>query len=361
MTRRFVLGLFLLLSLSHIYAQPESVPVLGAVDASPDGTLFAFGGRFGNASGEEAYGFTVVNREGALITHVTTENSVLGLEWHPNGSLLATYSGDSDDLHFVRIWSLPEQRYIAEYADPNSGHETYDPTPHWSPDGSKLALHKGFDVYVWDTGSGELVGQIRLGEAQTDFIPSITWTGDSKSLLLLNLRNQIYSYDLEGRIPEIVYTFDMEERIREPSALSTYGKTLAAAYEVRPDIVLIELETFAVHQLRRHTSSYAPRDVKWSSPTMLVVLSHEGSVEIWDVTTDRLIQEIRETTLQYPRTFSLSPDGNYLLVVGRPELPLPEVTPEAIFEQPDASMANPAFTVLVRGAAILIDLSQVNK
>jgi len=254
----------------------------------------------------------------------------------------ARCAGGSDDWEcVVRRWDVASG---AESADPIKVYWPEVVYPELSPDGAIMVTSGDFRVVLWDTKTGELIGEPRFGRNPLAFSP------ESESLAIWMFNDSLYStpktvslWDIyrQQQIGESLSGFDDDLRalVFSPDgellaggsesgevvlwnidrdgptphsfvtrdegevwdlAFSPDGRMLAAGSEGAPvgDVSSIELWDIASGQSRWPAASDQPEDVNslLFSPdsTMLVTMSKSGSTDgktlaLWDVASGRMI------------------------------------------------------------------------
>ncbi|MEO1530007.1 MAG: protein kinase [Planctomycetota bacterium] len=96
-----------------------------------------------------------------------------GLDWHPDGSCIATAATDS----VLCVWDSFSLDLKLEIPMPSTFFERSE--LRYSPDGTRIATANQNALYVWDSKSGSLLG--KLDEIQEDFM-SVDWTPDGAML-----------------------------------------------------------------------------------------------------------------------------------------------------------------------------------
>ena len=97
----------------------------------------------------------------------------MGLDWHPDGSRIATAGLNQT----IQIWNSATLELLQEIPMPNPFFENSE--LRYSPDGSRIATANQNAIFVWDAESGEMLG--KLDEIREDF-RTVDWTPDGTML-----------------------------------------------------------------------------------------------------------------------------------------------------------------------------------
>jgi len=339
------------MTLNILHSQPSLQPVLSAVAIHPEGENSVVGGIFGT----DDFGFLIL-ASGEIIVKVNTDGPVYGLAWNPMGTILAVYTTDKENtVEFIRLWSLSEQNFVGVLSDISINAETFDRTPLWNEDGSKIAINKGGEILVWDVNKAETVETIQVGLLPEDFLLGMTWL-DLQSLGVLTSQNQFHTYSLESKTFQTITRIEGELLIS--LKMSPDKNSMALLENETGSLIILNTSDLSVKQRinRRDISIYAPFDIEWASSTVVSVLNFEGNVEFWDVGTGLLINLVKDIPVGHTRAFALTPNGDSLVVVGNEEFTYIESTPEFQYIPQNPVSTNPAYKMIVQGAVVWVDL-----
>ena len=105
-----------------------------------------------------------------LLTYYGHGARVLGLAWSPDGTYIASASGDKT----AQVWDVTTGNSLLRY----SGHNAWVKTVAWSPDGISIAS-AGADmtVQIWNALTGR---QLLVYRGHTNIITSLAWSPDGK-------------------------------------------------------------------------------------------------------------------------------------------------------------------------------------
>ena len=193
---------------------------------------------------------------------------ITDLAWSPTApSLLA--SGSTDDSG--RLWQIGGDGTVTEQAT-FSGMATNVDSVHWSPDGTKLALHSRFGSLAmwWDVASGAQLDR-RVN------VTAIAWFADSSRIALAVGSN------IEVRTAEGSGDFTLTGHTSTVRRLAWSPANPAALLSVSDDRTMrlwdVNSDT-APQQFRGHSE---PIDVvEWSPDGRLLLTADLATVRLWD-------------------------------------------------------------------------------
>jgi Tol biopolymer transport system component len=305
-------------------------------------------GRYFTISGPispEILGFILYDAQGIEQGRYAVPMNVLDMAWSPVAQQLAVYTvADEGMTEVIQIWDMERREIALEIKKGDNDFETADMRPHWSPDGSSIAIVYGREVRIWDAVTRNLKQLISIDDKWLGFI---AWGEDSKSVQLHDESGIAYTYDIEA---ERVIT---ETRISDTPLLNfrhgPTGTTLAVIEQGRIEIRDRNSgEVSTVIPLEPRTQySYASWD---TTGAYFVLMRATGDIEFWNVVSGQREYTVSSFLTGYAEAFAISPDGQSMVVVSGPTVM--EATPEAV------SSASEIITPLVPGFAVLIDLSQ---
>jgi WD40 repeat protein len=186
----------------------------------------------------------------------------------------------------------------------------------WSPGGEKFASSGANTVTIWETRTGK---QLDVWDLSTLFIPGLAWSPDGNRLATL-------SYEGEGVIWDVATGAKLLElpthRFTECLSWSPQGDLLGTCYPPdgvgRMQVTLWDPQTG--EPVRTVEGLYG---LAWSpigdliasvSDSGTVYLGDDYTLVLWDPGTGRVIRRFELDF--FPHSFSWSPDGNAIVVVG---------------------------------------------
>ncbi|GII30098.1 WD40 repeat domain-containing serine/threonine protein kinase [Planotetraspora mira] len=131
---------------------------------------------------------------GRTVDVLTTDDSVFGVAYSPDGELLATSDGGT-----VRLWDTSSGRSAAVFP------EESDPVDAvvFSPDGRTLAGACGDDVLLWDVDSRRLIGTLA---GHTDTVAGVAFSPDGRTLASSGFDGAVRLWDMTFSRPTKVLT-----------------------------------------------------------------------------------------------------------------------------------------------------------
>lgn len=338
--------------------QSEEIATLGShsndvitVAFAPDGNMAVTGGNDGflriwdvkarKEAGVLAHAAPVIGSQfspdGRWLA-VLTDRALIVREWPSKATKIEitnwwfrvntmTFSPDSKRLAFARfsegiaILDLETRQEIAHFPA-----ETGWITPlglAFSPDGETLAFS--------DSESGEIIlsdvstqTQTRRWKAHSWYITRIFFSADGQQLYSCSGDRSIRIWDAKSarELNKFEYPLGFgPSRVSSPR-LSTDGKLLATATAGGGVVITIQ-EMPSGRELRRLRGNKDMVSDAAFSPDgrFLISGSYDGSVRLWDLTTNRFNADVREFPADYQRpkapdnAFSLSPDGRHFACI----------------------------------------------
>jgi len=120
------------------------------------------------------------------------ETPVKQVIWNPNGEYLAS----GDILGWVFIWDIATGQVIREIP-PLKGKSTEVYGLDWHPNGILLAYNQGFDYFVWDFLSDQIIWH---KQAHRDTITALAWSPDGEWLVTSDGATPVFNQDGSGFI-----------------------------------------------------------------------------------------------------------------------------------------------------------------
>lgn len=312
----------------------QDLDAIRSIAWKPDGTEFATGHEGGKvtiwdaATRQPRLTFDVApDYPGALV--------VYSLDWSPDGSTLAAAASLGGGS--VRLLD-PATGALLDTFDA----ETLSTAVAWSPDGSLLAggasrglgfISEGW-VRVWDVATGQVVAEIVNGGGDTSNVSDLAWSADGSRLACASL-NWAVIWDTSTW--ETVFTLEHAHFGPEPEdrnfvtsvAWSPQGSRLATG-----DVGTIRIwDGFSGELLATLYNSGHPRltvrSLAWS-PSGTQLASVSMGVQIWDVATGQLVEEISgraDDVAWSPDGAQLTYNDGSLPEIVTPPTPAPTPTP----------------------------------
>jgi WD40 repeat protein len=177
----------------QVIAETDSLGFSPAVAFSPDGNIIAYGDcdriEVAAACLEGAVQQWDFQNNEVLDRYTGHTSLIWSLEFNPDGSILASSSGDNT----ITLWDTTTGQPAGQRLT-NHGGAVRRLT--FSPDGSKLAS-AGFDnsVFLWDVDSGQAYGGPFA--AHTGFVMDVRFSPDGRTLASSSIDGSIIYWDVE--------------------------------------------------------------------------------------------------------------------------------------------------------------------
>jgi WD40 repeat protein len=225
---------------------------------------------------------------------------VNGIAWSPDGTMLATSSGDSFNLGTVIVWD-------AETYEPlrNITAEAQLRSVAWSPDGTMLAAGGGTPgngyVFIWNVETGE---KLHTLHGHDEHVNTIAWAPDGTLLASGSDDHKVIIWDAHAGAK--IRT--LEARWVNTVAWSPDGSKLAAAHS--GDVTIWDAETG-----ERIRTLLGPEGVAecvaWSPDGTRLVSGHnDETVRVWNAETGEQLLVLRGPAMV--NSVAWSSDGKYL-------------------------------------------------
>jgi WD40 repeat protein len=272
--------------------------------------------------GEWAVGFTPdgrglisVSSDGATVRHSKGPELVRSLpcapplkkDWtlfSPAGQCLYVFSPNGE-VQVYDVNTLKPKRSFNIPASPNARFYRVSPDQRW------LAGRANGELYVWDTASGETVGEIRYFDAMSNSRDLAVFSPDSRLLAFPTDEREVKLWDTETR--QIVRTLAPHPWRVYAISFSHDGRYLASS-SWAGDVRIVEVATgretvppLYGHGSGVHGHGFSPDD------TTLVSGGDDSTVRFWNVATGREMLVFPNAYHQLARLPILSPTGELMV------------------------------------------------
>ncbi len=308
-----ILGLFA--SRITMAAQVEYDPfIISIITWSPDGTQYAIGGGTPPCNLDDKTGYGIKIYDGTTSEIITTllghNCPVSSLAWSPDGTKLASVSSVIGET--IMIWDVKTGQLITELQGSGLGGDSLS----WHPDGTRIAgiflpRSPSGAAYIWDatTGIGTLTEPLD-GGAPTP-VSEVKWSPDGH--LLATAHDKGDSINIwDAQTLTLVKTLQVNHTNWVFSLDWSPDSQSIVTSDKDGNILITNVNT------RSTTTLSSPgwiEHIVWNiDGRRLAVANSDTGVEIWDVTTEQLLE-----TLTYegrPYTVAWSPDGTQLIYGG---------------------------------------------
>jgi WD40 repeat protein len=320
-----VLVILGLSSLWPVYAVlPPDQKLTYSIAWKPDGTEFATGYNDGTVTVWDA-----TTQQPVLTFEVAPELHdppvVYSLAWSPDGNTLAAAASAGGGM--IKVFNPMTGASLAEFRA-----ETFTGTVAWSPDGSKLAggatrglgfIAEGW-VKVWDVATGQVVAELLNGTGDTSNVSDISWSADGSRLACASLNWAVIwdtsTWETVFRLehPNVIRldNFGLDNFGQEgPNVVSAVAWSPQGSRLATGDVGTIRIWDGVSGELLStfHTGHdlIPVYRLAWS-PSGTQLASVSAGVQIWDVATGQLLEEISG----HINDAAWNPDGSQLAYGG---------------------------------------------
>jgi WD40 repeat protein len=256
---------------------------------SPDGT------RLASASGDRTVRVWDAPNGALQATYQGHTQRVYGVAWSPDGTQLASASADRT----VRVWDATSGTLVRTC----QGHTQRVYSVAWSPDGRQFASG-GLDstVRVWDATNGTLLATC---QGHTDAVSGVAWSPDGTRLASASADHTVRIWDATGK--KLLGVCQGHTAGVNAVAWSPDGALLASASGDQTVCVWDAASAAQLATYKGHTGTVL--GVAWSPDgSRLVSAGEDDTVRIWKASSGRLLFTFREH-LEIAYAASWAPDS----------------------------------------------------
>ncbi len=291
------------------------------VSWNPNGKYIAVGAASFGGDNLRVYEWT--NESLAEKKKLTLANAIYGVDWSPDGNYLAVAGYSTTEL-IVYHWDDPDLTPVLQYTTNDNGKAVS-----WSPDGNFLAFggsQAPYDLMIFEKDGSSFT--LTTSQHHGDGVRSIDWSPDGDYLVVggdVPAGGDIRVYSWNGSILTHVHFKDYDNGA-DGVAWSPDMNYLAVAGEdnsLSDHFTVFDWNgsTLSSPSGKFGGSSAHGYDVKWHPDGLRIFLAwsfSQGGMGYDDVTVfDRTLAIEATTPLRsHARETALSPDANYLAVVG---------------------------------------------
>jgi WD40 repeat protein len=261
-----------------------------AIKYAPDGRTIA-------TTSERSVDIWDPNSGEKLATFEGHEDWILSLDYSPDGTLLATSSGDKSAI----IWDIASGEMVHRLI----GHTEALTRLSWSPDGRQLATAStDASVIIWDPVTGEQITKLTGHEKRVlgvEYAPdgrTLTTTSDDQTAIIWITENWQQA-DTFAAHSDAIFGLSHSP---DSSFVATGDDDGNLIVWIR--VLAKELRKISAHDGRIWATAYAPDNQH-------IAVAASDAITIWDAASGRLVKTLRGP-MQQVTSVDYSPDGKFL-------------------------------------------------
>ena len=275
--------------------------ISGGLDWGPDGSLLAVG---------TSQGIYIHDTETLNVTQQLSDSPfVSALDWNRRDNRIV--SGHSDGS--IQVWNVEDGTLLTTL----DGHERVVTSVQWSPDGTQIASGSWDDTLrIWDVDTGQVQVIIHTG-AEITVNYSVNWNAAGDQMASQGAHG-VYIWDTSTGQPAFSWFYN-----REVSALKwSPDNEIIATANSSDQILLWDVSTGTILNTLDggggfvHAIAWSPDGRRLASHSTSPSDIRRGWIDIWDVATGDLLAHLPDVSMtgdgSYANAIAWSPDGTRL-------------------------------------------------
>jgi len=246
-----------------------------------------------------------------LVTYKGHTDDVMGVDWSPAGSSIATAANDGT----AQVWTATSGKRLFSYSSHITPAQSDDNANavRWSPDGKRLAL-------AFADGTAQVVDsrshRQRFGYGNGDAsvaLNALAWSPDGNSLALASSDGTVQIYALASGKLLIRYKGHLNNVTAV--AWSHDGKRIASSSDDATVQVWDATSGQALLVFKEHSRKVS--SVAWSADdSRIASCSWDNTAQIWDAHSGRVLLKYSKHKSGWLNAVAWSPDGKYIASAG---------------------------------------------